>query len=281
MSSNREGPNRRHFLHQVGVGIALTGALPGADTPPPALIDSPKGGFRFRKGGNKYSSGGTIAKAGFEIVHVTFATPPPLEKAFEMVDAFLKAQHRPPQALCGLELRSPKPFTYAGFGELSLRYVGLIEKRGMLIEGLNPIARVNIAPELDPPAEVSLYGFSYTAPQKAVRPTFLAASGELTGEYPQGIMARGDISPNGLRQKLSRELENLDRALGEMGVSWNDVTNLAVFTVHDFHPILREFLLPRVGAAKNFGIRWYFARPPIEQLEIELQIRGCAREVMI
>jgi len=280
MSSNHETPNRRNFLRQAGAGIALTSVLRAADAPPPALIDSPKGGFRFRKGGNKYSSGGTVAKAGFEIVHVTFATPPPLAKAFEMIDGFLKVQHRPPQALCGLELRSPKPFTYAAFGELSVRYVDLIEKRGMLIEGSNPIARVNIAPEMDPPGEVSLYGFSYTAPQKAGRPTFLAASGELSGEYPQGIMARGDTSPNGLRQKLTRELENLDRALREMGVTWNDVTNLAVFTVHDFHPILREFLLPRVGGAKNFGIRWYFARPPIEQLEIELQIRGCAREIM-
>jgi hypothetical protein len=281
MPDNSEAPNRRSFLHQVGVGIGLAGALQGADAPPPVLIDSPKGGFRFRKGGGKYSSGGAVAKEGYEIVHVTFATAPPLAKGFEMIDGFLKAQRRPAQALCGMELRSPKPFTFAAFGELSLAYVSLIEKRGLLIEGSNPIARVNVCPELDPPSEVSIYGFSYTAPQKAPRPTFLAASGELSGEYPQGIMARGDVSPNGLRLKVTRELENLDRAISQMGVSWNGVTNLVVFTVHDIHPILRELLLPRTGAAKNYGIRWYFARPPIQELEIELQIRGCARELMI
>jgi len=281
MPNNSEYPNRRSFLQQAGMGIGLAGALEGADAPPPTLMDNAKGGFRFRKGGGKYSSGGTVAKEGFEIVHVTFATPPPLAKGFEMIDGFLKAQRRPPQALCGMELRSPKPFTYPAFGELSVIYVGLIEKRGLLIDGSNPIARVNVCPELDPPPEVSIYGFSYTAPQKGAPPTFLAAAGELSGEYPQGIMARGDVSPNGLRLKVTRELESLDRAISQMGVSWNAVTNLVVFSVHDFYPILRDLLLPRTGVAKNYGIRWYFARPPIQELEIEIQIRGCARELMI
>jgi hypothetical protein len=85
----------------------------------------------------------------------------------------------------------------------------------------------------------------------------------------------------GLRQKLTREFDNVDRALNEMGVDWSLANNLAVYTVHDVHPLVRELLMQRMGAAKNFGIRWYFCRPPIQQLEVEIQVRGCSREIVI
>jgi hypothetical protein len=156
-----------------------------------------------------------------------------------------------------------------------------LSKQDRMVNDANPVARVNVAPELDAPGEVAMYGFSYTASQKGAPPTFLAASGELSGEYPQGIVARGDTSVNGLRQKLTREFDNVDHALAEMKVDWNLVNNLAVFTVHDIHPLVRELLLPRMAAAKNFGIRWYYCRPPIQQLEVEIQVRGCSREIVL
>jgi hypothetical protein len=271
-------PNRRAFLQQVGSGIGLASALQAA---PPALIDNAKGNFRFRKGAGKFSSGGTVSTKGYEIVHVAFANLPPLAKGLEMMDAYLKKEHRPPQALCGLELRSPRQFTYAEFGEQSNAYVEHLSKRNLLVDGNNPVARVNVAPELNPPSELSLFGFSYTAPQQGARPSFLGASGELSGTYPEGITARGDISTNGLRQKLSKELGNVDHVLEELGVDWSTVTDFVVFTVHNIHPLVRELLLPRIGAAKNFGIHWYYCRPPIKELEIEIQVRGCSRNLFI
>ena len=278
MSSDRGVPNRRAFLQQVGLGVGFASALRSAA---PALMDNTTGNFRFRKGSGKFSSGGTVAMKGYEIVHVAFATLPPLAKGLEMMDAHLKKEHRPPHALCGLELRSPRQFTFTEFGELSVAYVEHLSKRNLLVDGNNPVARVNVAPELNPPSEVSLFGFSYTAPQQAARPSFLAASGELSGEYPKGITARGDISTNGLRQKLTKELANVDHALEELGVDWSGVTDFVVFTVHNIHPLVRELLLPRIGAAKNFGIHWYYCRPPIKELEIEIQVRGCSRDLVI
>lgn len=279
MLINDEGPNRRHFLRQFGLGAGLASVLKSAEAP--ALLDNPKGGFRFRKGGNKFSSGGTVAMSGYEVVHVTFAAAPPIRRGFEMMDRYLNQQHRHPQALCGVELRSPRQFTFAEFGEINQTYMELISKRDLMVGGTNPVARVNVAPEIDPPSELAMYGFSYTAPQKASRPTFVAASSELSGEYPQGIVARGDVSPNGLRQKLLKELGSLDHTLPELGVDWSAVTDLVVYTVQDVHPLMRELLLPRIGAAKNFGIRWYFCRPPLQEMEIEIQVRGCARELVI
>lgn len=279
MQRGAEALDRRHFLQGLGMSVGLAGVLEGFDEP--RLVDNPKGGFRFRKGSNQFSSGGTLAMNGYEVVHVTFGTAPPVGKAFEVIDGYLKQQGRPPQALCGVELRSPHPFTFAEFGNLNHDYMEMIAKRDLMVGGSNPVARVNVAPELDPPRELAMYGFSYTAAQQPSRPTFLLAASDLDGPYPQGIVARGDVSPKGLRQKLVQVLGSLDNNLRELGVDWSGATAVALYTVHDVFPLMRELLLPRIGAGKNFGIRWYFCRPPIEEIELEIQVRGCARELMI
>jgi len=271
--------DRRRFLQVAGMSACVAGVLKGAGES--KLIDNPRGGFRFRKGGNRFSSGGTVAMNDHEIVHVAFGAAPPVEKAFETIDRFLKQERRPPQALCGVELRSPHAFSFAEFGKLNQGYMDLIAKRHLLVDDANPVARVNVAPELDPPHELAMYGFSYTAPRQAAPPTFLLAASDLNGEYPRGIVARGDVSTKGLQQKLLQILDSLDKNLGELGAEWSQATVVALYTVLDVFPLMRELLLPRIGAGKNFGIRWYFCRPPIEELELEIQVRGCARELII
>jgi len=271
--------DRRRFLQVAGMGAGLAGVLQGAGES--TLIDNPRGGFRFRKGGNRFSSGGTVAMHDYEIVHAAFSTALPVAKAFEAVDSFLKHERRPPQALCGVELRSPHAFSFTEFGKLNQGYMDLIAKRDLLVEDANPVARVNVVPELDPPRELAMYGFSYTAPRRAAPPTFLLAASDLNGEYPRGIVARGDVSTKGLQQKLQQVLDSLDKNLGELGAEWSQATVVALYTVHDVFPLMREVLLPRVASSKNFGIRWYFCRPPIEELELEIQVRGCARELII
>jgi len=237
MPSDSEVPNRRAFL-QVGLGVALATALQSAAPP---LMDNTKGNFRFRKGSGKFSSGGTVAMKGYEIVHVAFATTPPLAKGLEMMDAHLKKEHRPPHALCGLELRSPSQFTFAEFGEQSSAYVEHLSKRNLLVDGNNPVARVNVAPELDPLPNSRCSLLVTRPPQQSARPSFLAASGELSGEYPKGITARGDITTNGLRQKTHQGTIQCGSHAGRAGsgLEWG-VTDFVVFTVHNIHPLMRE-----------------------------------------
>lgn len=270
--------DRRHFLGIAGVSASLVSVLRGAEA---KLVDCPKGGFRFRRGSGQFSSGGTMAMGGFEVVHVTFSAAPPVGKAFEMIDEYLKQQQRPPQALCGVELRSPRQFLSAEFDKLNQGYVEMIAKRDLMIGGANPVARVNVVPELDPPSELSMYGFSYTAVQRGARPTFLIAASDLKGAYPQGIVARGDVSTEGLREKLGQVMGGLDNNLQELGTDWRQVTAVSLYTVRDVFPLMREELLPRIGTSKGFGVRWYFSRPPLKELELEIQVRGCAREFII
>jgi len=273
--------SRRELLRQ---GAAAAGIAKGLDSAAsPMLVEDKKGNFRFLRGIAPYSSG-AIADKGYEVAHVTLAPAPPYRKGFEAVDRHLKQHGRPPQALCGIELRSPRPFTFSGFNEFNQPYLELLKERNLLLDGLNPVARTNVAPEVGPPSEVALYGFSFTEPSTAARPTFVVAgAGELTGERldARDIVRRGDVSPEGLRAKASHVLGLMEERLRGLGVEWRHVTAVEVYTVHSISGLMRDLLLPRIGGAGIHGIRWHFARPPIEEIEFEMDVRGCGRELVL
>src|SRR5690349_8287268 len=72
------------------------------------------GGYRFIKGPFQYSAG-ACALEGLTLQRVRFCEPQPLNDGFAAVEHHLKLVGRPTQAICGFELRSPEPFTDAGF----------------------------------------------------------------------------------------------------------------------------------------------------------------------
>src|SRR5277367_5650233 len=136
------------------------------------LVENKRGNYSFLKGIAPYSAG-VIAEAGFEIVHVRLSRCVPLRVGFDAVEAHLQKARRPLQAMCGMELRSPKPFSFTGFNEFNACYVEVLMKLDILLNGMNPVARTNVAPTVNSPAEPSLYGFSYTVPSNAKRKTFV------------------------------------------------------------------------------------------------------------
>ena len=64
--------------------------------------------------------------------------------------------------------------------------------------------------------------------------------------------------------------------MAALGVGWADATATQAYTVHDLHPFLAEEIIRR-GAAKA-GLTWYYARPPVEGLEYEMDLRGAPVE---
>ncbi len=263
-----------------------TAALAGetlAETGAARRVASAKGQFHFLRGIAPYSSG-AVAMAGVEVVHATLDPAPGWRRGLAIIDRHLKESGRPPQALCGVELRSPKPFSFAGFIAFNQGYIRALDERGLLEDGLNPVARTNVAPEIGPPPEVALYGFSYTAPAEGARRTFVVAgAGELAGERLDAgdIVRRGDLSQAGLASKAAHVLTLMDQRLAGLGVGWGDATAVDVYTVHNIFHLLRRLLLPRLGPAARHGVRWHFARPPIEEIEFEMDVRGSARELVL
>src|SRR5579859_4739007 len=150
-------------------------------------FENPKGNYVFLKGIEAFSSG-AVAAAGFEIEHARLGAALPWRAGFLAVEAHLRSLGRPRQALCGIELRSPRPFSYQGFDDFNAGYAELLKTWDIPCDGRNPVARTNVAPEVDPPSEPLLYGFSYTVPSDRQGSTFVVAGG---GEPPE---ARGEAA---------------------------------------------------------------------------------------
>jgi hypothetical protein len=242
------------------------------------LISFPDGGYKFIRGGFPYCQG-VRALDGFAIERVRFARPLPVERGFATIEAHLASIGRPRTALCAAELRSPKPFSMSGFGEFNKSYVEVLTRWQLFRDGVNPVARSNVAPEIDPPAEPSFYAFCYTVPSPNARPSFvIAGSGEWPGggRFPEDIVAHGDVSPAGLLVKARWVLDAMQNRLADLGVGWQDTTASQVYTVHDIHAVLRDEIVPRAG--NGAGLTWHYCRPPIQELEFEMDVRGVAEE---
>jgi hypothetical protein len=251
-----------------------------APTPTP----HPAGGYRFLPGVEAFSAG-VVAEAGHEIVHATLQAPLPYQDGFALIERHLAAAGRPRAALCAIELRSPAPFSFEGFAAFNRGYRAILEAWKILVDGVNPIARTNVAPVVGPPAVPSLHAFSYTVPSGASGPaTFVVAgSGELRegGRGPEAIVRRGETSPAALAEKAAHVMATQRARLAGLGGRLDEVTAVAVYTAFPIHPFLADVVLGGLGPAAAHGVRWYLSRPPIEGLDYEMDMRGVRREERI
>ena len=151
--------------------------------------------------------------------------------------------------------------------------------------GVNPVARTNVAPEINPPVEPVLYGFAYSRPcEPGLPPTFVIAG---AGELPEGILSRnaiirvGDISPEAMVEKSDFVLDLMESRLMGLEVNWSAVTAVDLYTIHSLDRLLPDMVLQRIGPAGVHGVRWFFSRPPIVGIEFEMDVRGVRSELRI
>lgn len=239
------------------------------------------GGFDFLEGGFPYSAG-VIARPGFEIRRVRFGQPLPMAAGFARIAAVLRAEGRPTTALCAAELRSPQPFTLAGFQDFNRDYVAVLADWGLVRDGRNPVARSNVCPLHDAPAEPGFHAFCYTVPvavAPAAPPTFVVAgSGEWPEHlpFPAGIVARGDLSPAGMAAKIAYVLQTMRSRCEGLGAGWASVGAAHVYTVRDIHPFLASHFA--ASGLLRQGLDWQVCAPPILELEFEMDVRRIAHE---
>jgi hypothetical protein len=220
----------------------------------------PEAGYRFIPGVYQYSAG-VAAEPGFRLERVRFAEPLPLMAGFARIAAHLAALGRPKLAFAACELRSPAPFTEEGFAAFNLVYGGVLQEWGLFRDGLNPVARSNVG----------------AAPSFAVAGSGEAAEGK--GDYRSNTVALGDVSPAGMLAKARWVLGEMERRMGLLGADWRATTGVQAYTVHDMGPFFAEEIVRR-GAARH-GLTWQYCRPPVVDLEFEMDCRGIAREFVI
>lgn len=245
-------------------------------------IANTRGNYRFLKGIEPYAAG-VVADPGHEIVHVALREALPWRQGFEAVEAHLHSAGRERCALCGMELRSPAPFTLQGFIEFNQGYCQVLKAWGLYVDGLNPVARTNVAPLHQPPEAPVLHGFSYTMPSPGAPPTVVVAgAGELRDGIlvEEGILCRGRTDPQAMQEKAAYVLQVMEERLAGLGGDWGLIHTVDVYTVHSLGGIAEQ-VWERVGIAQRHGLRWHQARPPVQDIEFEMDMRGTRTELYV
>lgn len=240
------------------------------------------GAYDFMPGVFQYS-GGVRAMAGHRIVRVRFRRVVPMADGFCRIAAYLNDRRRPLTAFCACELRSPAPFTEEGFRQFNLAYAQVLTEWGVMVAGVNPVARSNVCPEVSPPPEPGFHAFCHTEPGDQDSPSFMIAG---SGEVPEGranyrdhIVRPGDVSADGMRAKAEFVMGEMTRRMEALGTGWDAVTGTQVYTVRDAIAAMPVVLAAR-GTAEH-GVTWQFCRPPIVGLDYEMDCRGLTEERLL
>ena len=240
------------------------------------------GGDRYINGVFQYSAG-VAANPGFVIERALLREPLPLQDGFDLIERHISGLGRPMAAFCACELRSPEPFSEQGFVEFNRQYVQTLDRWGLYRDGANPVARTNVCPEFDPPPVPSLYAFSYTLPAVGAADSFIVAgSGETQegqGDYRNTIVRLGDTSVDAIRDKTRFVVNVMQSRLEALGFEWRDVTRTNVYTVHDIGSLAVSELVER-GAGRR-GFTWHHCRPPVVDIEFEMDLGGAGREIVL
>src|ERR1700730_8559149 len=245
-------------------------------------VEAVNSGYRFIPGVSQYSCGiGAIA--GFTIERVRFSKVVPLKQGFERIAQYIKAAGRPLSAFGACELRSPAPFTEQGFKAFNEVYIKTLVEWGVMKDRVTPVARSNVCPKIDPPAEPGFHAFSFTVPAPQAPASFvIAGSGESVegkANYRDHIVRPGDTSPAGMLEKAKFVLGEMERRMSAFGGDWSQTTAVQLYHLSDVLSML-ESELGRRGVFRN-GLTWHFNRPPVQGLEYEMDCRCVYRERVV
>jgi hypothetical protein len=91
------------------------------------------------------------------------------------------------------------------------------------------------------------------------------------GNYKDHIVNRGDLSVEGSRNKARWVLDEMENRMRALGFNWSDATASQLYTVHNIYPFMAEEIGRR--GAMHGGLTWHLNRPPVVELEYEMDCR--------
>ena len=248
-----------------------------------SLINNERGGYAFLPGIEPYSSG-VIADERHEIIHATLAEPVPWHAGLLAAKSYLESNKRECFALCGVELRCPEPHSIGGFVDFNKDYRALLDEWEIPVDGENPVARTNVAPVVDPPSETMLHAFSYTVPSSLSYRTFVVAGG---GELPTRKLDRdrivrvGETSADAMLEKAECVIKIMRHRLEHLDADEERLSAIDVYTAHELLQPLTDKVIPGIPAASRVGVQWFLTRPPVAEIEFEMDMRGVQNEIRV
>jgi hypothetical protein len=241
------------------------------------------GGYEYLPG-QRFASNGVHAAPGRAIDHALFPQPLVLSEAFAVVDDHLRRLERPPEALCGFDLRLPTARSLEDFFAFNDVYLEHLDARGLLLDGGDsPLARTNVAPVADAPAEPAVVGFSYTVERDLPIATFVVSG---VAELPDDASSEADVirlgetGADALIEKLEFVVGAVSRRLELFTLDWERGDAVHLYSAHDLASELSDALRRRAITPLH-GIRWHASTPPIAGLELEIDVRSYGNELVV
>jgi hypothetical protein len=190
---------------------------------------------------------------------------------------------RPLDALCGIELRLPAALPVADFRAFNDEYLAHLERWGLLRDGAAPLARTNVSPTVDAPAEPAVAAFSYTTVGDAPLPSLVISGvAELApgATYPDEVVRRGETSVGALLEKARFVVAEVGARFRALGTSWDASAAVHLYCAHPVvYEIVRNVLGP-AAVVPAHGVVWHDTAPPVVHLEVEMDVRRYVREVV-
>lgn len=231
--------------------------------------------YRYIPAISAYSSGVAVER-GYRLIELRLPRDTSLEAGLRLADREIERRELSPTALVGVQLRSPAVMSTASFAAFNELYLGLLDERGLLLDGNSPLSRTNVVPQFGAPAEPVLYSAFVVVPDGEAdgHDFVVAGSGEAQGGLaPENIVAYADISQHGLRAKTELVLAIMAERLAALGHDVSDPTSVNVYTAHDVAG-LQTLVAARLSAANWAGFVSYPSRPPVDHIEFEMD---CSR----
>ena len=235
----------------------------------------PNGSYKFLPAISAYSAG-IATMPGFEITAIRITSPLSLEAGFEVIDNEISKRGLKSDSLAGIQLRSPKVFSFNEFSEFNDKYRNLLLERSLILGDVNPIPRTNVIPIKDvPPIPCIATAFLVHPSQNNGGDDFIVAgAGEVAGTLdPTNIVARGDISDSGMSLKVDCVLEEMLARLLALGFDGLSPTVINVYTIHEILK-LQELISKKLPAINVHGYTSWLTKPPVTEIEFEMD---CSR----
>ncbi len=245
-------------------------------------IEIPAAGFAYIADPRSPFSNGVIALDGHVLRRVHFRTPLPLREGLAFSAGFIRRQDRPLTSMAACELRIPARLTRPGFSAFNADYVAALRTHGFTAGDSNPMARSNMAPRFNPPAEPVLAAFTFAVPQTAASASrdFVISGKPEIAANPNCVIAPGDVSPAGMRQKAEFVIDELRRRVNDLGGRWADITGAHIYTRQSLDPIID--ILAANGLV-DIAPALIPGEPPVEgygdfHYEFEMDVRAISLE---
>lgn len=248
-------------------------------------VDHAAGGYAFTPSDLRFASGGVVALPGMAIDHARFPAAVPLQEGFGLVQQHLERAGRPLAALCGFELRLPEALPWEQFSAFNELYFARLAAWNLLgDDGASPLARTNVAPLVDAPAEACVLAFSYTTEADDAEPTFVVSGvAELMAPYrmPADLVRPGETTAEALLAKARGVVKVVGAQVEALGVAWDNSASVHLYSGHDIAHAVKRQLLAAEGVNPAHGLVWHDTAPPVAGLELEIDVRRYRRELTI